>query len=127
MVTILFGIPVMSNDPIENKPHGDYWCDFELDYDDETNEYYYSVETMLGFETDTGCREWMLTCFSELTKWMEHKGFDTEKEIDMYTAFSKGIDINTRFKTVEDAYAFMKFAIFGFHGRGIFVTQKAEY
>lgn len=37
----------------------------------------------------------------------------------MYEVFTIGININTDFKTIEEAYAYMKFVVNGFNGKAL--------
>lgn len=141
MHKIVFGIPILWKDKHfkENKsaekdelspfiddltinPEQDEipWCDFALEYDFEKNYYYFSVETAVGFDTETGSIDTIRFYFDCFTKFMEKNHLDTSKELDMYEVFTEGININTHFNSEEDAYAFMKFAVRGFRGKGLY-------
>lgn len=97
----------------------DYWCDFSIEYNIDEEYYNLSFETCIGFETKEECRNWIIICLDKFTEYMEEKGYDTSKELDLYQVFTKGINVNSHFKTIEDAYAFMKFVVNGFHGDGM--------
>ena len=123
MYKILLGIPAMDSELIIDKKIEDEesfpWTDFEVGYKPEEDYYYLEFETFLGFNKEHTCRDWIIHCCSEFTKYMESHGYDTSKELDLYNVFTKGVDVNTHFESLEDAYAFMKMVVFGFHGKGL--------
>ena len=45
---------------------------------------------------------------------MEQNNYDTSKELDVYEVFTEGININTHFQSIEDAYAAFKMLVNGF-------------
>lgn len=127
MYKILIGIPAMFNNMtspdgylrdyiVENDE--DMWCDFELDYYPEGNYYKFEFETMLGFDSEDGARKWIEKCLEVLTVYMEEKGYDTSKELNLWGVFTEGVDVTTKFKTIEEAYAWLKMMVYGFHGKG---------
>lgn len=137
MYKILFGIPAAPFERFCNTENGciedyevaednDPWCDFSLEYNMKENYYYYSFETMLGFGTKDGCRDWIITCLAKLTSYMEKHGCDTTKELNMYEVFTAGVNVNTHFETIEDAYAWLKMIVFGFHGNALFLEEETE-
>lgn len=119
---ILLGIPAMGNSVIRDMKisddQSDPWLDFEVGY---INGYYYlEFESYIGFDTEDGCRNWIISCLAEFTRYMDDHHYDMSKEISLYDAFTEGVNVNTHFETLEDAYAFMKMMVFGFHGQGLF-------
>lgn len=103
----------------ENDEDLDIWCDFSLEYDSKDETYQLSFETMLGFSEENGCVNWIKCCFDIFTEYMiEHK-LDTSVVLNMYDVFTEGINVRTHFKSIEDAYAFMKFCVEGFAGNGL--------
>jgi hypothetical protein len=98
----------------------DDWFDFSVEYNKKDNYYSLSFETILGFENAQKCRDWIIYCLDRFTEYMNEKGYSTDKELDLYEVFTEGINVNSHFETIEDAYAFMKFAVNGFHGEGLF-------
>lgn len=104
----------------------DPWCDFEFDYDMDEKKYFFVFETFLGFDSNLGCRNWIVKCLSEVTDYMVAHNYDISKELSMHDVFSDGINVNTKFDTIEDAYAFLKFAVLGFHGDGLFTGENNE-
>lgn len=103
----------------EVKDDEDIWCDFELAYDPYTNSYTFGFETMLGFEEKDGARNWIVHCLSVLTDYMHEHGYDTSKELDLYQVFTAGVNVDTTFFSIEEAYAWLKLMVFGFHGQGL--------
>lgn len=137
---ILFGIPAQFvpkfvpktekgyiEDYDVDDPYADIWCDFCLGYDYKDDFYYLEFETFLGFEKDGGCREWVEHCLLELEDYMKRHGYDTSKELNMYDVFTEGVNVRSNFKSIEDAYAFLKFAVHGFHGDGIEMVERSLY
>lgn len=96
----------------------DLWTDFELAY--HNNSYIFLFETMLGFEKDEDCKKWIRRCLDITTDYMNTHGYDTTKELDIYEVFTEGYNVNTEFKDIETAYAWLKFAANGFNGSGFF-------
>ncbi len=120
MYKILVGIPAASRELIIDKEFEDDvdpWCDFEVVYYE--GRYHMEFETLLGFETPDGCRNWILECYNVFTDYMNSHGLDRTRELDMWSVFTNGVDVNTQFKELEDLYAFMKLLVLGFHGDGI--------
>lgn len=129
MYKILFGIPAMFIPKCANEKgyiedyevpdDADIWCDFELDYNLEEDSYSFSFETMLGFEEKNGCKDWIAHCLSLLNDYMNRHNYGTSKELDLYTVFTEGVNVNTHFETIEDAYAWLKLIVNGFNGKGL--------
>lgn len=138
MIKVLLGIPAMFMNPEMSKnvdadgivkdfevtEDADYWFDFSVEYNIKQNYYYLSFETMLGFENAKKCREWIKYCLDKFTEYMNEKGYSTDKELSLYDVFTTGVNVNSHFETIEDAYAFMKFAVNGFHGEGLFMMME---
>ncbi len=104
---------------------GDIWCDFEVGYDLDNRYYYLSFETLLGFKPGK-CKEWIKKCLDTFTEYMVNHKYNTEKELDMCSVFTDGINVNTQFNTIEDTYAFMKFVVNGFNGDALLMSSESE-
>lgn len=128
MYKILIGIPAMfppkdlvnEKGLIVNKEVDEewgIWCDFEVTQSE--NYYELGFETMLGFKTEDGCRSWIQYCLDVFTEYMEEHGYDTSKELGMYEAFTTGYNVNTKFKSIEETYAWLKMIVYGFHGQAL--------
>ena len=136
MYKMLVGIPAMMIPNYANEKgliidkefeeSADPWCDFEFDYDMDEKKYYFVFETLLGFDNDSGCRDWIIDCMTLVTEYMISHNYDITKELSMYDVFTAGVNVNTKFDTIEDAYAFLKFVVFGFHGNGEFIGGKDD-
>lgn len=129
MYKILLGIPAMfppkdlvnHNGLIIDKEVDDdvdIWCYFDLCYYGN-GRYQFSFETMLNFDRDNGCRDWICECFELLTGYMNEHGYDTSKELSMYEVFTEAYNANTMFPDIETAYAWLKFVVNGFNGKGL--------
>lgn len=101
------------------KENEDIWCDFELDYFEDEAYYQFFFETFIGFKSEDDCRKWLIYCFDKLTEYMISQGYNTSKKINLYQAFTDGVNVNTKFEDIGTAYAWMKMMIYGFHGNGL--------
>ena len=132
MYKILIGYPAMfpPNELLNEKgliidkelefdDYANIWFDFEVSYDSENESYHIGFETMLGFKEEDGCKNWIKTCLDIFTDYMVEHNYDTTRELDMDEVFTIGININTDFKTIEEAYAYMKFVVNGFNGKAL--------
>lgn len=119
---VIFYISDKAHDGLEEELSYEDWNDFELCY--EEGQYFFSVETMLGFKEENGAKRWMEYCLECLTKWMHKHCYATNRELNLYEVFTDGKNINDRFNSIEDAYAAMKFWVRGFDGVGMFTGGK---
>lgn len=133
MYKVIYGIPAMflpKLDKIKLNKRGnvidtefeddeDPWFDFELDYIPSEDYYMLGFETFLSFDDPAGARKWITYCLSCLTVYMEEHGYDTSKELSLYDVFTEGMNVNTHFKSIEEAYAFLKIMVYGFNGKGL--------
>lgn len=129
MYKIIYGIPaIIKPKDIEFNSKGhiedvevedDYgcWCDFEVIKDNGI--YTVLFETMLGFDEEDGCKKWIKYCFDCMTDYMKTHEYTTERELDLHQVFTQGINVNTEFDSLTDLYAFLKFTVKGFNGRGL--------
>lgn len=118
---ILFGISAISGEPIdgfEKVIYADEWLDFEFSYHPEAY-YAFSMETMIGFESQKICVEYVHSILDEFTKWMKKNNFDTTQELDLYSVFTEGLNINSHFESIPQAYAAFKCFVNGFNGTGL--------
>lgn len=88
--------------------------DFDVTYLKDENKYILSVETALGFEDEHDKYEYMKWTLDKFTEWMEQNGYDTTKEFALHEVFTNGININTKFESLEDCYAGFKMMVNGF-------------
>lgn len=118
---ILFGITATSGtalDGLEKVIFADEWLDFEFSY--QPGAYYaFSMETMLGFKSQKACVEYVHSILDKFTDWMKKNKFDTSQELDLYSVFTEGININSHFESIPQAYAAFKYFVKGFNGNGL--------
>ena len=92
--------------------------DIDLIYLKDEKKYILSVETAYMFNSKEAEKEYFKTLLDKFTKWMEEQGYDTNSTLnlygDMYEIFSGGININTHFNTIEDAYRTFKLLVNGY-------------
>ena len=89
--------------------------DIDLIYLKDEKKYILGVETAYMFNSKEAEKEYFKTLLDKFTKWMEEQGYNTNSTLnlydDMYNIFSGGININTHFNTIEDAYRTFKLLV----------------
>ena len=92
--------------------------DFDLIYLKDEKKYILSVETAYMFNSKEAEKEYFKVLLDKFTEWMKEQGYDTNSTLnpygDMYEIFSGGININTHFNTIEDAYRTFKLLVNGY-------------
>lgn len=136
MAKIIYGIPATftPNIKLNNKNHiedyeiddyYDIWCDFEVI--ENNGVYTVEFETMLGFQNSSKCRDWIIYCLSCMTDYMDRHRLNKMHELSLHQVFTQGVNVNTKFNSLEELYAYLKFVVFGFHGNGLFVSDNNSY
>ncbi len=98
-------------------PHdciNDGFCDFQLFYNPETKKYFFSMETLLGFEDEEkGPKYYLKDILCDFTEWMADNGYKTSKKCSFWEYFcTKGVE--QEHDSVEAAYAVFRRAVKGF-------------
>lgn len=88
--------------------------DFDITYDKEKNKYMLGVETIYIFKDDKAEKDYMKGILKLFTEWMKENEYNTEYTLDLYEVFTKGININTEFDSIEQAYAAFKLLVEGY-------------
>ena len=92
--------------------------DIDLIYLKDEKKYILGVETAYIFNSKEAEKEYFKTLLDKFTEWMEEQGHNTNSTLnpygDMYEIFSGGININTPFNTIEDAYRTFKLLVNGY-------------
>lgn len=92
--------------------------DIDLIYLKDEKKYILGVETAYMFNSKEAEKEYFKDLLGKFTKWMEEQGYDTNSTLNpyggMYEIFSSGININTEFDTIEDAYRTFKLLVNGY-------------
>lgn len=88
--------------------------DIELLYDNRENKYWFEVKTVYMYDNPSAQYVYLKGLLDEFTKWMNENDCDTTLELPLWRVFAKGIDINTRFDSIEEAYAAFKMMVNGF-------------
>lgn len=116
---ILFGIQNKGIvvDGLEEKasPYEQYLFQIWMD----KNGYGFFVETWIGFPDKNGCIDYMQRILKEVEGWMKKHKFNTDRELNVYEVFTKGVNANTTMETIEDCYALLKLLVRGFGGQGM--------
>ena len=87
--------------------------DLDLIYHKDLNKYSISIETIYSFK-ENGQYGYMQSLLDEFTKWMEENNYNTTRKYNLYEVFTKGISIDSKFNSIEEAYAAFKFMVNGF-------------
>ena len=92
--------------------------DIDLIYLKDKKKYILGVETAYMFNSKKVEKEYFKVLLDKFTKWMKEQGYNTNSTLnpygDMYEIFSGGININTPFNTIEDAYRTFKLLVNGY-------------
>lgn len=92
--------------------------DIDLIYLKNEKRYILGV-TAYMFNSKEAEKEYFKTLLDKFTKWMEEQGYNNTNSTlnpygDMYEIVSGGININTHFNTIEDAYRTFKLLVNGY-------------
>ena len=89
--------------------------DIDLIYLKDEKKYILGVETAYMFNSKEAEKEYFKHLLDKFTEWMEEQGYNTNSTLnpydDMCEIFTKGININTHFDTIEDAYRTFKLLV----------------
>ena len=88
--------------------------DLDLIYLKKEGRYILSIETIYRFDSSTGKYGYMESLLDEFTKFMDNNNYRTDYQLNLYQVFTEGININTHFKSIEEAYAAFKMFVNGF-------------
>ena len=92
--------------------------DIDLIYLKDENKYILGVETAYMFNSKEAEKEYFKVLLDKFTKWMKEQGCNTNSTSNPYgymcEIFTKGININTKFDTIEDAYRTFKLLVNGY-------------
>jgi len=107
---------ILSADNLSNSTEANFWTmnDLDLIYHKDTNKYFISVETIYEFLTPEAKYNYMKNLLDQFTNWMNGNNYNTKKELDLYEVFTEGIDLNTQFNSIEDAYIAFKLIVNGY-------------
>ena len=92
--------------------------DFDLIYLKDEKKYILGIETAYKFKDKQSEKEYLQELLNKFTKWMQDNGFNTDSSLnsygDMFEVFTDGININSHFDTIEDAYRIFKLLVNGY-------------
>ena len=89
--------------------------DFELWYDTNEKKYSFSVETLIEFNnTEAAPRKFIRNILKEFAIWMVENDHDVTYRLSYWDVFSKGITIDAKYDSIEQAYAAFKVLALGF-------------
>ena len=82
--------------------------DFDITYFKDEDYYSLGVETVYQFDSETDKRKYINGILMAFTKWMKNNGYSTDYKPDMVDIFTNGININSHFGSIEEAYGVFK-------------------
>lgn len=82
--------------------------DFDITYLEDEKKYILSVETIYEFSEVRGDKSYIDRILSKLTNWMIDNEYATDYELSLYEVFTNGLNINTHFDSIEQAYGVFK-------------------
>lgn len=115
----IFGVKSY-DDLTSNEPNLMTMNDLDLIYLKDKNRYVLSVETIYNFKNKDDEKSYLQTLLDFFTDYMVKNGYYEKEDSslnpygDMYEIFTGGININTEFETIEDAYRTFKFLVNGY-------------
>lgn len=91
--------------------------DIDILYNKENKVYLLGIETIYQFTNEQeGEKIYIQHLFDKLTEWINNNGYDTNRELDIYDVFTRGLNINSEFESIEELYATFKWLVRGFCG-----------
>ena len=112
-VTFVWGV-LSVNESIFEKPNCFSLNDIELFYNAHEKKYFFNINTIYMYDNPSAQYVYLKGLLNEFTKWMNENNYNTTVEFPLWRVFAKGIDINTRFDSIEEAYAAFKMMVNGF-------------
>lgn len=106
---------VLSSDNLTGEEANLYTMnDLDITYLKDEDKYVLGVETIYMFDDENSKYRYMKFLLDKFTEFMEQNGYNTSKELSLHEVFSEGININTRFHSIEDCYTAFKMLVNGF-------------
>ena len=87
--------------------------DLDLIYHKDENKYSLSIETIYMFQ-ENGQYGYMQSLLDEFTQWMIKNSYNINRSFPLFKVFTDGISINTKFDSIEEAYAAFKMMVNGY-------------
>lgn len=92
--------------------------DIDLIYLKDEKKYILEIETIYYFKDKEKEADYICFLFGKFTDWMIDNGYNTNSCLNPYgdfiELFSEGININTHFDTIEDAYRTFNILVAGY-------------
>ena len=101
---------VKSYDDLTSGNESSLWTmnDFDITYFKDEDCYVLGVETVYQFDSEADKRNYINGILMAFTKWMKSNGYSTDYRPDMCDIFTNGININSHFGSIEEAYGVFK-------------------
>lgn len=89
--------------------------DIEILYDKKTKKYFIGgVETIYLFDKSEDCKKYIAENLYKIRVFMDEKGYKTDTLLSLYDVFTEGVNINSKFDTIEELYACFKMLSMGY-------------
>lgn len=86
--------------------------DFELTYHPDTGTYTMSMETIYQMDEDNAYK-YLNGISKKFTEWMNSNNYYAGKRLNLWEVFTNGLNFNSHFTSVEDAYAAFEMLVCG--------------
>lgn len=89
--------------------------DLEIIYNKKENKYLISIETIYLFTNGIeGEKEYLRCLLNQFTAWMQNQGYNLNVQMGLYDIFTAGINITSKFDTIEELYGCFKLLVNGY-------------
>lgn len=109
----VFGI-LSSDDIINGEPNMCTMNDLDILKDNETGKYVISIETIYQFDNLNVERRYLKELLIKVEKWMIEQDIDICYKLSVYDMFTRGLNINSEFDTLEELYSTFHFIVYGY-------------
>lgn len=112
---LLFIWGILSHDNIGDSKHANMFTlnDLDIIYHKDEKKYSLHVETIYMFQ-ENGQYGYMQSLLDEFTQWMIKNNYNINRSFPLFKVFTDGISINTKFDSIEEAYAAFKMMVNGY-------------
>ena len=114
-IEFVWGVRASDNDCSFEKAEMNSLNDLDIYYCKSSQKYSIFVETIYDFIGGrSGETQYMIHMLNAFTQWMEDNNLDTNKKLSLHDIFTKGLNINSEFDSLEQLYSTLKFLVAGF-------------
>jgi len=111
---------IVEDTDFDDEEFDSMWFDYCLYYDNAKKCYNFEFETFFGWDSPDGAVDWVKYLLDITEDYCERNNIDTTRLLNLYEVFTLGYNANIDFCSAEDAVAWLKFAVDGFQGLGLY-------